>query len=62
MKTFSAKTHEVKRDWFVVDAPESVVVRICVHQGQQKTSLDSKGFVVLVLCMYLYETVFIHAG
>ncbi|MGE5320043.1 MAG: uL13 family ribosomal protein, partial [Hyphomicrobiaceae bacterium] len=28
MKTFSAKTHEVKRDWFVVDADNKVLGRL----------------------------------
>ncbi|MDP1766458.1 MAG: 50S ribosomal protein L13, partial [Methylotenera sp.] len=27
MKTFSAKSHEVKRDWFVVDATDLVLGR-----------------------------------
>ena len=27
MKTFSAKPHEVKRDWFVVDAADKVLGR-----------------------------------
>ena len=28
MKTFSAKPHEVKRDWFVVDATDKVLGRL----------------------------------
>ena len=28
MKTFSAKSHEVKRDWFVVDATDKVLGRL----------------------------------
>jgi|GEM_PF-6879066 len=28
MKTFSAKSHEVKRDWFVVDATDLVLGRL----------------------------------
>ena len=28
MKTFSAKPHEVKRDWFVVDATDLVLGRL----------------------------------
>ena len=28
MKTFSAKPHEVKRDWFVVDATDKVAGRL----------------------------------
>ncbi len=28
MKTFSAKTHEVKRDWYVVDASDMILGRL----------------------------------
>src|ERR1019366_5407134 len=28
MKTFSAKGHEVKRDWFVIDATDKVLGRV----------------------------------
>ncbi|HZV61291.1 MAG TPA: uL13 family ribosomal protein, partial [Methylophilaceae bacterium] len=28
MKTFSAKAHEVKRDWYVVDATDVVLGRL----------------------------------
>jgi large subunit ribosomal protein L13 len=42
MKTFSAKTHEVKRDWFVIDASDLVLGRLasaCAHRlrGKHKT-------------------------
>ena len=28
MKTFSAKPHEVKREWFVIDATDKVLGRV----------------------------------
>lgn len=31
MKTFSAKTHEVKRDWFVIDATDKVLGRLAAE-------------------------------
>ncbi|MBC7946166.1 MAG: uL13 family ribosomal protein, partial [Burkholderiales bacterium] len=31
MKTFSAKPHEVKRDWFLVDATDLVLGRLAVE-------------------------------
>jgi large subunit ribosomal protein L13 len=31
MKTFSAKPHEVKRDWFVIDASDKVLGRLAVE-------------------------------
>jgi large subunit ribosomal protein L13 len=31
MKTFSAKPHEVRRDWFVVDANDKVLGRLAAE-------------------------------
>ena len=31
MKTFSAKPHEVKREWFVVDATDKVLGRLATE-------------------------------
>ena len=31
MKTFSAKAHEVKRDWYIVDATDKVLGRIATE-------------------------------
>ncbi|OYV54160.1 MAG: 50S ribosomal protein L13, partial [Legionella sp. 21-45-4] len=31
MKTFSAKSHEVKRDWFIIDASEKVLGRLATE-------------------------------
>ena len=32
MKTFSAKPHEVKRDWFVIDATDKVLGRLAAEE------------------------------
>ena len=33
MKTFSAKPHEVKREWFVVDATDKVLGRLATERN-----------------------------
>jgi len=35
MKTFSAKSHEVKRDWFVVDATDKVLGRLATEVARR---------------------------
>jgi len=57
MKTFSAKSHEVKRDWFVVDADDKVLGRLAVeiakrlrgkHKPEYTPHVDTGDFVVVV--------------
>lgn len=57
MKTFSAKPHEVKRDWFVVDATDKVLGRLATTiasrlRGKHKTEftphVDTGDFIVVV--------------
>lgn len=57
MKTFSAKAHEVKRDWFVIDADDKVLGRIAVevarrlrgkHKPEFTPHCDTGDFVVIV--------------
>ena len=36
MKTFSAKPHEVKRDWFVVDASDKVLGRLAADRHRDE--------------------------
>jgi large subunit ribosomal protein L13 len=57
MKTFSAKSHEVKRDWFVVDANDKVLGRLAVeiakrlrgkHKPEYTPHVDTGDFVVVV--------------
>ena len=57
MKTFSAKTHEVKRDWFVVDATDLVLGRLasaCAHRlrGKHKAiytpHVDTGDYIVVI--------------
>ena len=57
MKTFSAKPHEVKRDWFVVDASDKVLGRLATEiarrlRGKHKTvytpHVDTGDYIVVV--------------
>lgn len=57
MKTFSAKPHEVKRDWFVIDATDLVLGRLasaCAHRlrGKHKTiytpHVDTGDYIVII--------------
>lgn len=57
MKTFSAKTHEVKRDWFVIDATDLVLGRLasaCAHRlrGKHKAiytpHVDTGDYIVVI--------------
>ena len=57
MKTFSAKAHEVKRDWFVVDATDVVLGRLASEiarrlRGKHKTiytpHVDTGDYIVVI--------------
>jgi large subunit ribosomal protein L13 len=57
MKTFSAKSHEVNRDWFVVDGTDLVLGRLAVeiarrlrgkHKPEYTPHVDTGDFVVVV--------------
>jgi large subunit ribosomal protein L13 len=57
MKTFSAKTHEVKRDWFVVDATDKVLGRLAAeiahrlrgkHKPEFTPHVDTGDYIVVV--------------
>lgn len=57
MKTFSAKGHEVRRDWFVVDANEKVLGRLAAeialrlrgkHKPEYTPHVDTGDFIVVV--------------
>jgi large subunit ribosomal protein L13 len=57
MKTFSAKPHEVQRDWFVVDATDKVLGRLAVeiarrlrgkHKPEFTPHVDTGDFIVVV--------------
>lgn len=56
MKTFSAKTHEVKRDWFVIDASELVLGRLATeiarrlrgkHKAEYTPHVDTGDFIIV---------------
>ena len=57
MKTFSAKPHEVQRDWFVVDATDKVLGRLASevakrlrgkHKAIYTPHVDTGYFIVIV--------------
>jgi large subunit ribosomal protein L13 len=57
MKTFSAKSHEVKRDWYVVDATNKVLGRVAVeiarrlrgkHKPEFTPHVDTGDYIVVV--------------
>ena len=57
MKTFSAKPHEVQRDWFVVDASDKVLGRLAVeiarrlrgkHKPEFTPHVDTGDYIVVV--------------
>lgn len=56
MKTFSAKGHEVKRDWFVVDASDKVLGRLATevarrlrgkHKAEFTPHVDTGDFIIV---------------
>lgn len=57
MKTFSAKPHEVTRDWFVVDAADKVLGRVAAeiahrlrgkHKPEFTPHVDTGDYIVVV--------------
>jgi large subunit ribosomal protein L13 len=57
MKTFSAKPHEVKRDWFVIDAADQVLGRLAVeiarrlrgkHKPEFTPHVDTGDYIVVI--------------
>jgi large subunit ribosomal protein L13 len=57
MKTFSAKAHEVRRDWFVIDATDKILGRVASevarrlrgkHKPEFTPHVDTGDFIVVV--------------
>ncbi len=57
MKTFSAKPHEVRHDWYVVDATDKVLGRLAAevarrlrgkHKAEYTPHVDTGDFIVVV--------------
>lgn len=57
MKTFSAKGHEVKRDWYVVDASDKVLGRLATeiarrlrgkHKAEYTPHVDTGDYIVVI--------------
>lgn len=56
MKTFSAKTHEVKRDWYIVDASNKVLGRLASeiahrlrgkHKAEYTPHVDTGDYIIV---------------
>lgn len=57
MKTFSAKTHEVKRDWYIIDASEKTLGRLASqvalrlrgkHKAEYTPHVDTGDYIIVV--------------
>ncbi|HET7596783.1 MAG TPA: 50S ribosomal protein L13 [Burkholderiales bacterium] len=57
MKTFSAKSHEVQRDWYIVDASDKVLGRLATaiahrlrgkHKAEFTPHVDTGDYIVVV--------------
>lgn len=57
MKTFSAKSHEVKRDWFVIDATDVTLGRLATeaarrlrgkHKAEYTPHVDTGDYIVVI--------------
>lgn len=57
MKTFSAKAHEVKRDWYIIDANQLVLGRLSTeiarrlrgkHKAEYTPHVDTGDYIVVV--------------
>ena len=56
MKTFSAKAHEVKRDWYIVDASDKVLGRLATeiarrlrgkHKAEYTSHVDTGDYIIV---------------
>ena len=56
MKTFSAKSHEVKRDWFIIDATDKVLGRLATeiarrlrgkHKAEYTPHVDTGDYIIV---------------
>jgi large subunit ribosomal protein L13 len=65
MKTFTAKPHEVRRDWFVVDATDKVLGRLAVelarrlrgkHKPEFTPHVDTGDYIVVVNAAKVHAT------
>lgn len=57
MKTFSAKAHEVKRDWYIIDASDKVLGRVATeiarrlrgkHKAEYTPHVDTGDYIVVI--------------
>ena len=57
MKTFSAKAHEVKRDWFIIDVSDKILGRVATeisrrlrgkHKAEYTPHVDTGDYIVVI--------------
>ena len=48
MKTFSAKAHEIKHDWYVVDAPNNVLFDLTTPDGTRLLAFAGAAYLPIV--------------
>ena len=57
MNTFSAKAHEVKRDWYIIDATDKVLGRVATevarrlrgkHKAEYTPHVDTGDYIVII--------------
>lgn len=57
MKTFSAKAHEVKRDWYIIDASDKILGRVATeiarrlrgkHKAEFTPHVDTGDYIVVI--------------
>lgn len=57
MKTFSAKPHEAKREWFVIDAQDKVLGRVATevasrlrgkHKPEYTPHVDTGDYIIVI--------------
>jgi large subunit ribosomal protein L13 len=57
MKTFSAKAHEVKRDWYIIDATDKILGRVATeiarrlrgkHKAEYTPHVDTGDYIVVI--------------
>ena len=48
MKTFSAKPHEVKREWYVIDAQDKVLGRVAAEVARRLRGKHKRDYIIVV--------------
>ena len=72
MKTFSAKPHEVQREWFVIDAEDKVLGRVAAevasrlrgkHKPEYTPHVDTGDYIIVIPLGYaMIKKLKVYAG